>query len=58
MRREGAVKFKMPREAIVIPDLVVGDVRRELTDREQADPDFIIVRSDGQPVFSFGQCSR
>jgi len=48
---EGAVKFKMPREAILIPDLVVGDVRRELTDREQADPDFVIVRSDGQPVF-------
>jgi glutamyl-tRNA synthetase len=49
--QEGAVKFKMSREAILIPDLVVGDVRRELTDREQADPDFVIVRSDGQPVF-------
>src|SRR2546423_2711564 len=48
---EGAVKFKMQREAILIPDLIVGDVRRELTDREQADPDFVIVRSDGQPVF-------
>ena len=48
---EGAVKFKMPREPIIIPDLVVGDVRRELTDREQLDPDFILVRSDGQPVF-------
>src|SRR5258708_6511847 len=48
---EGAVKFKMAREAIVIPDLVAGEVRRELTDREQADPDFVIVRSDGQPVF-------
>jgi glutamyl-tRNA synthetase len=48
---EGAIKFKMSREPIVIPDLVVGDVRRELTDREQVDPDFVIVRSDGQPVF-------
>ncbi len=48
---DGAVKFKMGREPILIPDLVVGDVRRELTDREQQDPDFIIVRSDGQPVF-------
>ena len=48
---QGAIKFKMPREPITIPDLVVGDVRRELTDREQAEPDFIIVRSDGQPVF-------
>lgn len=49
--RDGAVKFKMSREPILIPDLVVGDVRRELTDREQLDPDFVIVRSDGQPVF-------
>jgi glutamyl-tRNA synthetase len=48
---EGAIKFKMTREAITIPDLVVGSVRRELTDREQADPDFVIVRSDGEPVF-------
>jgi glutamyl-tRNA synthetase len=31
--------------------VVVGDVRRELTDREQLDPDFVIVRSDGEPVF-------
>jgi glutamyl-tRNA synthetase len=48
---QGAVKFKMPREPIVIHDLVVGDVKRELTDREMLDPDFVIVRSDGQPVF-------
>jgi glutamyl-tRNA synthetase len=48
---KGAIKFKMSREAIVIPDLVVGEVRRELTDREAVDPDFVIVRSDGQPVF-------
>jgi len=37
--KDGAVKFKMAREAVVIPDLVVGEVKRELTDREQADPD-------------------
>src|SRR5438309_7939532 len=48
---EGAVKFKMTRELVVIPDLIVGDVTRELTDRERLDPDFVIVRSDGQPVF-------
>lgn len=48
---EGAIKFRMPREPIVVPDLIVGEVRRELTDREQRDPDFVIVRSDGQPVF-------
>jgi len=48
---EGAIKFRMPREPIVIPDLIVGEVRRELTDREALDPDFVLVRSDGQPVF-------
>ena len=48
---EGAIKFKMQREPVVIPDLVVGNVTRELTDREKMDPDFVIVRSDGQPVF-------
>ncbi|MGZ4972224.1 MAG: glutamate--tRNA ligase [Limisphaerales bacterium] len=48
---EGAIKFKMDRNPILIPDVVVGDVRRELTDREAVDPDFVIVRSDGQPVF-------
>ncbi len=50
---EGAVKFRMQREPILIPDLVVGDVERKLTDREELDPDFVIVRSDGQPVFHF-----
>jgi glutamyl-tRNA synthetase len=50
---EGAIKFKMERQPIVIPDLVVGQVRRELTDREQLDPDFVLLRSDGQPVFHF-----
>jgi len=48
---EGAIKFRMPREPVIIEDLVVGQVRRELTDREAQDPDFVIVRSDGQPVF-------
>ena len=50
---EGAIKFKMTREPITIPDLVVGDVVRPLTDREEADPDWVLVRSDGQPVFHF-----
>jgi glutamyl-tRNA synthetase len=50
---EGAVKFRMQREPITIPDLVVGNVHRELTDRERLDPDFVIFRSDGQPVFHF-----
>jgi len=50
---DGAVKFKMERQPIVIPDLIVGNVRRELTDRERLEPDFVIIRSDGQPVFHF-----
>ncbi|MEY2409714.1 MAG: glutamyl-tRNA synthetase [Verrucomicrobiota bacterium] len=50
-RHEGAVKFRMTREPITIPDLVVGDVVREPADREAADPDFVLVRSDGQPLF-------
>jgi glutamyl-tRNA synthetase len=49
--KDGAIKFKMRREPVIIHDLVVGEVRRELTDREAEDPDFVIVRSDGQPVF-------
>jgi glutamyl-tRNA synthetase len=51
--QDGAVRFRMQREPIVIPDLVVGNVTRELTDRERLEPDFVIVRSDGQPVFHF-----
>jgi len=50
---EGAIRFRMERAPILIPDLIVGDVKRDLTDREQADPDFVIIRSDGQPVFHF-----
>lgn len=48
---EGAIRFRMTREPVLIEDLIVGQVRRELTDREAQDPDFVIVRSDGQPVF-------
>ena len=50
---EGAVRFRMERAPIVIPDVVVGEVTRPLTDREVLDPDFVLVRSDGQPVFHF-----
>jgi glutamyl-tRNA synthetase len=49
--RDGAIRFRMTREPILIPDIIVGDVMRPLTDREEQDPDFVIVRSDGQPVF-------
>src|SRR4051812_29826461 len=51
--QDGAVKFKMTRDPVIIPDLVVGNVTRELTDREKLEPDFVIVRTDGQPVFHF-----
>ncbi len=48
---EGAIRFKMTREPIKIPDLIVGDVVRPLNETEMLDPDFVIVRSDGNPVF-------
>ncbi|MBX3734995.1 MAG: glutamate--tRNA ligase [Verrucomicrobiae bacterium] len=51
--RDGAVYFRMTRAPITIPDLIVGDVVRPLTDREAADPDWVLWRSDGQPVFHF-----
>ena len=51
--RDGALYFRMTREPITIPDLIVGDVVRPLTDREEQDPDWVLWRSDGQPVFHF-----
>jgi len=51
--KDGAVRFKMTRDPVLIRDLVVGDVTRALTDREEVDPDFVIMRSDGSPVFHF-----
>ena len=51
--KDGAVRFRMTREPVLIRDLVVGDVTRALTDREEADPDFVIMRSNGSPVFHF-----
>ena len=48
---EGALRFRMQREPVTIRDLICGDVVRELTDREEEQPDFVVVRSDGKPVF-------
>jgi glutamyl-tRNA synthetase len=45
------VKFRMTREPITVPDLICGNVTRPLNDTEMADPDFVIVRRDGVPVF-------
>jgi glutamyl-tRNA synthetase len=49
--RDSAIRFKMTRQPIQIPDLIVGDVVRPLNETEMLDPDFVIVRSDGNPVF-------
>jgi glutamyl-tRNA synthetase len=49
--REGAIRFKMTREPIHMDDLIAGKVTRTLADRELAEPDFVIVRKDGNPVF-------
>src|SRR5436309_2755024 len=51
--RDGAIRFKMTRDPIVMNDLIAGTVTRQLADRELRDPDFVIVRSDGNPVFHF-----
>ena len=50
---DGAVRFRMRRDPVVIHDQIIGDISRALTDREQEDPDFVIVRRDGLPVFHF-----
>ncbi len=51
--KDGAILFRMPRAPVTIRDRIVGDVVRALTDREEQDPDFVLIRSDGQPVFHF-----
>jgi glutamyl-tRNA synthetase len=51
--REGAIRFKMTRQPIEIPDIICGGVVRSLNETEMLDPDFVIVRSDGNPVFHF-----
>ena len=49
--REGAIRFKMTRQPIEVPDLIAGGVVRPLNETEMLDPDFVIVRGDGHPVF-------
>jgi glutamyl-tRNA synthetase len=41
----------MTRQPIEVPDLIAGGVVRPLNETEMLDPDFVIVRSDGNPVF-------
>ncbi len=47
----GVVRFRMTRDPVIVHDLVAGDVRREWSDKELGNLDFVIVRSDGNPVF-------
>jgi len=51
--RDGAIRFKMTRQPIEIFDLIAGRVVRPLNETEMLDPDFVIVRRDGTPVFHF-----
>ncbi len=44
---EGAVKFRIPKTPITVPDLICGDVTFDRT----MDPDLVIQRKDGTPVF-------
>ncbi len=44
---EGAVKFKMPKDRCVVKDLICGDVAFDRT----LEPDLVILRKDGSPVF-------
>jgi len=49
--RDGAIRFKMTRQPIEIQDIIAGGVVRALNETEMLDPDFVIVRRDGTPVF-------
>jgi glutamyl-tRNA synthetase len=51
--RDGATWFKMTREPVVVNDLIAGPVVRTPNETEILNPDFVIVRSDGNPVFHF-----
>ncbi len=44
---DGAVRFRMPKTPCVVRDLICGDVRFDRAD----EPDIVIRRSDGSPVF-------
>ena len=44
---EGAIKFRTPKTPITVPDLVCGDIVFDRTN----EPDLVIQRKDGSPVF-------
>ena len=44
---EGAIKFRTPKTPIVVPDLICGNITFDRTN----EPDLVIQRQDGSPVF-------
>ncbi len=44
---DGAVKFRTPKTPITVPDLICGDIQFDRTN----EPDLVIQRKDGSPVF-------
>jgi len=44
---EGAIKFRTPKTPIVVPDLICGNISFDRTN----EPDLVIQRKDGSPVF-------
>ncbi len=44
---DGAVKFRTPKTPVVVADLICGDITFDRTN----DPDLVIQRKDGSPVF-------
>ena len=44
---DGAIKFRTPKTPIVVPDLICGDIHFDRTN----EPDLVIQRKDGSPVF-------
>ena len=44
---EGAIKFRTPKTPITVPDLICGNIQFDRTN----EPDLVIQRKDGSPVF-------
>src|SRR6202012_4285599 len=44
---DGAIKFRTPKTPIVVPDLICGNISFDRTN----EPDLVIQRKDGSPVF-------
>jgi glutamyl-tRNA synthetase len=44
---DGAIKFRTPKTPIIVPDLICGNIQFDRTN----EPDLVIQRKDGSPVF-------